>query len=140
MLFERATHISCEASYSSFSARTSDYSFCYVHKHICSHNLLHHSTPSCICRKSLLCSFVVCNFNLTATICFIARLNHTLHNLHCRRQFAASYPEGINETAVSQILWGHSIILIQKTPSSEMQQWHTKKTIKNGWMDVSLFK
>lgn len=39
-------------------------------------------------------------------------------NLHFMRQFADYYPDGIYETAVSQIPWGHNIILMQKISSA----------------------
>lgn len=35
-------------------------------------------------------------------------------NLELMRQFAESYPDGIYETAVSQIPWGHNIALMQR--------------------------
>lgn len=38
-------------------------------------------------------------------------------NLELIRQFAESYPNGIYETAVSQMPWGHNIVLMQRLNS-----------------------
>ncbi|OGN64662.1 MAG: hypothetical protein A3E80_02170 [Chlamydiae bacterium RIFCSPHIGHO2_12_FULL_49_9] len=54
-------------------------------------------------------------------------------NLELMRQFAESYPEGICETAVSQIPWGHNIVLMQRLDSYEERLWYAEQTIKNGW-------
>lgn len=54
-------------------------------------------------------------------------------NLELMRQFAESYPKGIYETAVSQIPWGHNIVLMQRLSSYEDRVWYAQQTIKNGW-------
>lgn len=54
-------------------------------------------------------------------------------NLELMRQFAVSYPKGICETAVSQIPWGHNILLMQRLSSYEERLWYAQHTIKNGW-------
>lgn len=54
-------------------------------------------------------------------------------NLELMRQFAESYPNGIYETAVSQIPWGHNIVLMQRLDSFEMRLWYAQQTIQNGW-------
>lgn len=40
-------------------------------------------------------------------------------NLKFMRQFAESYPDGIGETAVSQIPWGHNMVLLQKVNNTK---------------------
>ena len=54
-------------------------------------------------------------------------------NLELMRQFAESYPDGIYETAVSQIPWGHNIVLMQRLGQHEDRLWYAQQTIKNGW-------
>ena len=49
------------------------------------------------------------------------------------KQFAESYPEGISETAVSQIPWGHNIALLQKVNRPQERLWYAEQTIENGW-------
>ncbi len=54
-------------------------------------------------------------------------------NFYFMKQFAESYPEGISETAVSQIPWGHNIILLQKIDTPQKRFWYAEQTIENGW-------
>ena len=54
-------------------------------------------------------------------------------NLELMRQFADSYPDGIYETAVSQIPWGHNIALMQRLEQHKDRLWYAQQTIKNGW-------
>lgn len=54
-------------------------------------------------------------------------------NLELMRQFAESYPDGIYETAVSQIPWGHNIALMQRLEQYKDRLWYAQQTIKNGW-------
>lgn len=54
-------------------------------------------------------------------------------NLRAMRQFADSYPEGIQGTAVSSIPWGHNIILMQKLCDREQRFWYAQQTLENGW-------
>lgn len=49
------------------------------------------------------------------------------------RQFAESYPGGICETAVSQIPWGHNIVLMQRLKHYEKRLWYAQQAIQNGW-------
>jgi predicted nuclease of restriction endonuclease-like (RecB) superfamily len=49
------------------------------------------------------------------------------------RQFADCYPDGIGETAVSLIPWGHNIILMQKIQDQERRFWYAQQIIENGW-------
>lgn len=54
-------------------------------------------------------------------------------NLYFMRQFAEGYPEGISETAVSQIPWGHNIMLLQRVDTFPKRLWYAQQTIANGW-------
>ena len=54
-------------------------------------------------------------------------------NLYFMKQFAESYPTGISETAVSQIPWGHNIVLLQKINDPQIRLWYAEQTIENGW-------
>lgn len=54
-------------------------------------------------------------------------------NLYFMRQFAEGYSGGISETAVSQIPWGHNIVLLQKLDILEKRLWYAQQTIENGW-------
>jgi len=42
-------------------------------------------------------------------------------NFYFMKQFAESYPRGISETAVSQIPWGHNIVLLQKVTDPKIR-------------------
>lgn len=54
-------------------------------------------------------------------------------NLELMRQFFEKYPNGIYETAVSQIPWGHNIVIMQRIESEEERFWYANETIKCGW-------
>ena len=54
-------------------------------------------------------------------------------NLKFMRQFADSYPDGIRETAVSLIPWGHNVILMQKVQEIDKRLWYAQQVIENGW-------
>lgn len=54
-------------------------------------------------------------------------------NLYFMRQFAEEYPEGISETAVSQIPWGHNIVLLQKVDGLPRRLWYAQQALENGW-------
>lgn len=49
------------------------------------------------------------------------------------RQFAEAYPDSIRETAVSQIPWGHNIMLLQRVDTLQKRLWYAQQTIENGW-------
>ncbi len=49
------------------------------------------------------------------------------------KQLSEGYPNGISETAVSQIPWGHNIVFLQKIGSPKTKLWYAEKTIENGW-------
>lgn len=54
-------------------------------------------------------------------------------NLYFMRQFAEGYPNGISETAVSQIPWGHNIVLLQRVDCLPKRLWYAQQTLENGW-------
>ena len=54
-------------------------------------------------------------------------------NLELMRQFFEKYPNGICETAVSQIPWGHNIVIMQRIESEEERLWYANEAIKCGW-------
>ena len=54
-------------------------------------------------------------------------------NLKFMRQFADSYPDGVQATAVSLIPWGHNIVLMQKLQNKEQRFWYAQQSIENGW-------
>ncbi|MBF5058736.1 PDDEXK nuclease domain-containing protein [Candidatus Neptunochlamydia vexilliferae] len=61
-------------------------------------------------------------------------------NLKFMRQFAESYPEGIRETAVSLIPWGHNIMIMQKIENQNDKKWYAEQSLKNGWSRSMLSK
>jgi predicted nuclease of restriction endonuclease-like (RecB) superfamily len=55
-------------------------------------------------------------------------------NLLFMRQFASEYRDfAIVKQLVSQLPWGHNIMLIQRIQSVEERQFYAEKTIENGW-------
>ncbi len=55
-------------------------------------------------------------------------------NLRFMIQFAKEYPNiEIRKQLVSQIPWGHNIILMQRVKNKEERLWYIRETIKNGW-------
>lgn len=58
----------------------------------------------------------------------------SLRNIQFMVQFAKEYPDiEIVKQVVSQIPWGHNILIIQKINDIEIRLWYAKKTIENGW-------
>ena|ERR1700722_19596244 len=49
------------------------------------------------------------------------------------RQFADCFLDGIRETAVSLIPWGHNILLMQKVQEKEKRFWYAQQAIESGW-------
>ena len=55
-------------------------------------------------------------------------------NLELMRQLAKEYPEmAIAKQTVSQLPWGHIILLIQRVTDTGMREWYAIQTIENGW-------
>ncbi len=52
-------------------------------------------------------------------------------NLKFMRQFAQLYPE-IGKQAVSQLPWGHIIVLMQQVKDPEAREWYANNTLNNG--------
>lgn len=58
----------------------------------------------------------------------------SLRNIQFMVQFAREYPNfEIVKQVVSQIPWGHNILLLQKIDKPEDRLWYANKTIENGW-------
>lgn len=58
----------------------------------------------------------------------------SLRNIQFMVQFAREYQDiEIVKQVVSQIPWGHNILIIQKISNIEIRLWYAKKTIENGW-------
>lgn len=58
----------------------------------------------------------------------------SLRNVQFMVQFAKEYPKfEIVKQAVSQIPWGHNIVLLQKLNNPEDRIWYAQKIIENGW-------
>jgi predicted nuclease of restriction endonuclease-like (RecB) superfamily len=51
------------------------------------------------------------------------------------RQFYITYAESdeFAKQAVSQIPWGHNIVLLQKLSSNQERLWYAQQTLENGW-------
>jgi predicted nuclease of restriction endonuclease-like (RecB) superfamily len=55
------------------------------------------------------------------------------------RQFALKYDEtSLTEQAISQLPWGHIILLLQKVKDDNERNWYAEKSIENGWSRSSL--
>lgn len=55
-------------------------------------------------------------------------------NLLHMRKFAETYPDlAIVKQLVSQLPWGHNILLLNKFDKNEERIWYAKKAIENGW-------
>lgn len=55
-------------------------------------------------------------------------------NLFHMRQLAQIYPgDGFVKQAVSQLPWGHIILLIQKVKEGVAREWYAEQTIQQGW-------
>jgi predicted nuclease of restriction endonuclease-like (RecB) superfamily len=69
--------------------------------------------------------------DITSSFPNISGFSH--RNLKFMRQFAEAYPDSIRETAVSQIPWGHNILLLQRVDTLQKRLWYAQQTIENGW-------
>jgi predicted nuclease of restriction endonuclease-like (RecB) superfamily len=60
-------------------------------------------------------------------------------NLELMRQFAKETPETeIAKQSVSQLPWGHIILLIQRVKDNNQREWYARQTIENGWARYTL--
>ncbi len=58
----------------------------------------------------------------------------SVRNLEHMRAFALAYPhDEITKQLVSQLPWGHIILLIQKVKDEQQRNWYIEQTISNGW-------
>lgn len=65
---------------------------------------------------------------------FPAMKGFSIRNIRFMVQFAREYEDReIVKQLVSQIPWGHNILLLQKLETIEERQWYAHKTIENGW-------
>src|SRR5262249_22657000 len=56
----------------------------------------------------------------------------SVRNLKFMRQFAEFYPDEIGKQPVSQLPWGHIIVLMQRVKDMQIRDWYIKNTIENG--------
>ncbi|HET9843094.1 MAG TPA: PDDEXK nuclease domain-containing protein [Gammaproteobacteria bacterium] len=56
----------------------------------------------------------------------------SVRNLKFMRQFAQLYPDEIGKQPVSQLPWGHIIVLMQRIKDPEIRHWYASNTIQNG--------
>jgi predicted nuclease of restriction endonuclease-like (RecB) superfamily len=55
-------------------------------------------------------------------------------NLERMRKFATVFPDAlIASQAVSQLPWGHIIVLLEKFNTNIVRNWYAEQTLKNGW-------
>lgn len=75
---------------------------------------------------------------------FLEQLSHDMafpemqgfskRNLEYIRRFASLYPKlEFAKQAVSQLLWGHIVRLMQMIKDESQREWYAQQTIKNGW-------
>jgi predicted nuclease of restriction endonuclease-like (RecB) superfamily len=57
----------------------------------------------------------------------------SIRNLERMRQFANEYPSEITTQPVSQLPWGHILLLVQRIKDTVIRDWYIKQTIENGW-------
>lgn len=58
----------------------------------------------------------------------------SLRNIQFMVQFANQYPNfEIVKQLVSQIPWGHNILIMQRIGSEQERIWYIQKTLENGW-------
>lgn len=57
----------------------------------------------------------------------------SVRNLKFMRQFAETYPDSeIGKQSVSQLPWGHIIVLMQQVKDTVEREWYANNTLKNG--------
>lgn len=57
----------------------------------------------------------------------------SVRNLERMRQLAKEYPTEIATQPVSQLPWGHIMLLIQRVKDRAIRDWYIAQTIGNGW-------
>jgi predicted nuclease of restriction endonuclease-like (RecB) superfamily len=56
----------------------------------------------------------------------------SVRNLEFIRQFAQAYPDEVTKQTVSQLPWGHIIVLMQKVKDPVARAWYVENTLRNG--------
>ncbi len=55
-------------------------------------------------------------------------------NLQYMQQFAATWSDAeMVQQLVSQLPWGHNVVLLQKVKDPDARQWYARATIQHGW-------
>lgn len=62
----------------------------------------------------------------------------SMRNLERMRQFAKEYSCEITAQPVSQLPWGHIILLIQRVKRNVIRDWYIQQAIENGWSRYTL--
>ncbi len=71
--------------------------------------------------------------------CFPGIKGFSLRNLERMRQFAVLYPElSITTQPVSQLPWGHILVLIQRVKDEKSRDWYIHQAIADGWSRLTL--
>jgi len=62
----------------------------------------------------------------------------SVRNLGRMRQLAKEYPVEITTQSVSQLPWGHIMLLIQRIKIMPVRDWYIAQTVENGWSRYAL--
>lgn len=62
---------------------------------------------------------------------FVGAKGFSLRNLQLMKQFAELHPSSIAKQAVSQLPWGHIIVLMQKIKDEHAREWYAQNTLQN---------
>ena len=62
---------------------------------------------------------------------FVGAKGFSVRNLKFMRQFAQMYQAQIGKQAVSQLPWGHIIVLMQKIKDDNIREWYIQNTLQN---------
>lgn len=54
-------------------------------------------------------------------------------NLQRMRLFADLYPSSIASQAVTQLPWGHIVVILYKIKDEKIREWYATQTLENGW-------
>ena len=61
-------------------------------------------------------------------------MGYSVRNLKYIAKFAETYPDcEFVQQVVSQIPWGHNIVLMDKIANPEERKWYIEKSAQNGW-------
>ncbi|MFO0319753.1 MAG: YhcG family protein, partial [Neisseriaceae bacterium] len=62
---------------------------------------------------------------------FVGSKGFSVRNLKFMRQFANLYPDKIGKQPVSQLPWGHIIVLMQKVKDADIREWYVQNALQN---------